>query len=242
MFPDFAVRSTQAELMDGAAYTPEEFDDTLADLRRVNRYLGGRSVLARHLFPMMKVVAAGEQPVRLLDIGTGSADIPEFVVEWSRSAGIKVEFAVLDYNWFAARKARERTVSYPEVVPVQADAMSLPFTEGSFHFVLASLFLHHFQTPDAARLLAGFARCASEAFIINDLRRHPIAYYSIKVLTHLFTNNHMVQHDSAVSVLRGFTAKDIAELESSSKVRMKVFRHFPYRYILIGESTCQQTI
>jgi ubiquinone/menaquinone biosynthesis C-methylase UbiE len=177
-----------------------------------------------------------------LDIGTGSADIPEFIVEWARSAGIKVEFAVLDYNWFAARKAHEGTAIYPEIATVQADAMNLPFAEGSFHFVIASLFLHHFQTPEAARLLAGFARCASEAIVINDLRRHPIAYYSIKVLTRLFTNNRMVQHDSAVSVLRGFTAKDIAELKSSSKVRMKVFRHFPYRYILIGESTCQQTL
>lgn len=242
MFPDFAVRSTQAELMDGTAYTPEEFDRTLVDLRRVNQYLGGRRALAHHLFPMMKAVAAKEQPVRLLDIGTGSADIPEFIVGWARAAGIKVEFAVLDYNWFAARRARDATLNYPEIVTVQADAMNLPFAEGSFHFVLASLFLHHFQTKDAARLLSGFAHTASEAFVINDLRRHPIAYYSIKILTKLFTNNQMVRHDSAVSVLRGFTAQDIAELKNSSQVRIKVFRRFPYRYILIGESTCPQNL
>ncbi|HYE73376.1 MAG TPA: class I SAM-dependent methyltransferase, partial [Blastocatellia bacterium] len=149
MFPDFAIRSTQAELIDGTAYTPEEYDGNLADLRRVNKYLGGRRALAKHLFPMIEKIAQKERTVRLLDIGTGSADIPKFIIDWARGKGIKVEFTVLDYNWLAAHGATIESAGYSEITVVQADAMNLPFADKSFHFVLASLFLHHFETRQA---------------------------------------------------------------------------------------------
>lgn len=238
MFAQFAQRSNEAELIDGANYDQAEFIENLADLRRVNRYLGGRRALAEHLFPLLQKTAAahGGASLRLLDVGTGSADIPEMIVDWARGRGVRIEFVVLDLNELAAREARVQTAGYPEISVVRADAMELPFAEGSFDFVLASLFLHHFETPQAARLLRSFARAARVAFIINDLRRHPLAYYTIKVLTRLFTRNRLVRNDAAVSVLRGFADRDIAELAQAANLRLHAFRHFPYRYILIGST------
>ncbi|HKQ80066.1 MAG TPA: methyltransferase domain-containing protein [Blastocatellia bacterium] len=232
MFASFAERSNEAELIDGADYTAAEYVENLADLRRVNRYLGGRSALTRHLFPMIE--AAGLRRVRLLDVGTGSADIPARIVEWAGNRGIEIEFVALDLNEIAVLDARNRTDSYPEIKVVRADAMNLPFDDRSFDFALASLFLHHFENPQAAALLRSFARVARVAFIINDLRRHPVAYYSIKLLTQLFTRNRLVRNDSAVSVLRGFTERDISDLAELSQTELQVFRHFPYRIILVG--------
>lgn len=238
MFAQFAQRSNEAELIDGANYELAEFVESLADLRRVNRYLGGGRALATHLFPLLQKTAAarGGASLRLLDVGTGSADIPEMIVNWARRRGVPMEFVVLDLNEIAARQARAQTAAYPEIKVVRADAMELPFAEGSFDFVLASLFLHHFETAAAARLLRSFARVARVALIINDLRRHPLAYYAIKVLTRLFTRNRLVRNDAAVSVLRGFTDRDISELEQAANIQLHAFRHFPYRYILIGPS------
>jgi Methyltransferase domain len=232
MFASFAERSNQAELIDGADYTATEYIENLADLRRVNRYLGGGAALTRHLFPMIE--ETGLRRIRLLDVGTGSADIPARIVDWASNRGIEVEFVALDLNEIAALDARRRTASYPESKVVRADAMNLPFGDRSFDFALASLFLHHFENPQAAALLKSFARVARVAFIINDLRRHPIAYYSIKLLAQLFTRNRLVRNDSAVSVLRGFTERDIAEIANVSQTELQVFRHFPYRIILIG--------
>lgn len=232
MFASFAERSNQAELIDGADYTATEYIENLADLRRVNRYLGGRSALTRHLFPMIE--AAGLRRVRLLDIGTGSADIPARIIDWASNHGIEVEFVALDLNEIAVLDARRRTANYPEIQVMRADAMNLPFDDRSFDFALASLFLHHFENQQAAALLKSFARVARVAFIINDLRRHPIAYYSIKLLAQLFTRNRLVRNDSAVSVLRGFTERDIAEIADVSQTELQVFRHFPYRIILVG--------
>ncbi len=231
--PNFAERSTEAELMDGSDYRSDELIENLAILRQVNRYLGGQSSLTRRLFPMIE--GLNQKRVRLLDVGTGSADIPARIVEWARSRGIMIDFIVIDLNEIAARESLAQTAGYPEIKVVRADAMNLPFGDRSFDFVMATQFLHHFETPQAAQLLRSFARVARVAFIINDLRRHPVSYYSIKLLTSIFTRNRLVRNDAAVSVLRGFTESDIAEIEQAAQTRLEIFRHFPYRFIIIGQ-------
>ncbi|MGH9836528.1 MAG: methyltransferase domain-containing protein [Blastocatellia bacterium] len=261
MFTSFAERSNEAELMDGSDYTPDELIENLDDLRRVNRLLGGTGALTEHLFPMIEeTVRSGERQrpgaaaedalrerqvahvshtapsarVRLLDVGTGSADIPAKIVRWARARGIGIEFTVLDLNEIAAREARAQTANYPEIKVVRADAMNLPFADRSFDFVLASLFLHHFENDGAAALIRSFARVSRVAFVVNDLRRHPVAYYSIKLLTQIFTRNRLVRNDAALSVLRGFVEGDVEEIARQAQIEIRIFRRFPYRLILIG--------
>jgi ubiquinone/menaquinone biosynthesis C-methylase UbiE len=241
MFASFAERSAEAEMMDGADYTSAEMIENLADLRRVNRYLGGRRAMTRHLFPMIqKLWDEGQRRIRLLDVGSGSADIPARIVSWARDRRIEVECVALDLNEIVAREARRQIAGYPEIKVVRADALNLPFEDRSFDFALASLFMHHLESRQAARLIQSFTRVARAAFIINDLRRHPVAYYSIKLLTRIFTRNRLVRNDSAVSVLRGFTERDIAEIAAASQTELQVFRHFPYRFILIGLQPLRQ--
>ncbi|MEY4166225.1 MAG: methyltransferase domain-containing protein [Blastocatellia bacterium] len=232
----FRERSRESELMDGSDYGRDEYLDCLADLRRVNRYLGGYRSLARHLFPQIRAEAERREggTVWLLDIGTGSADIPRVIVDWARAEGIRVRFVVVDLNHLAAREAANHVRNYPEIQSIQANALELPFVDAGFDFVIASLFLHHFEDESAARLLQSFARVARQAFVINDLRRHPLAWLSIRVLTRLFTRNRLVRNDAAVSVLRGFTEEDIERITRQAAVRVRVVRHFPYRFIITG--------
>ena len=52
-----------------------------------------------------------------------------------------------------------------------ADAMALPFPDGSIDIVTCSQVLHHFDGPEADRLLQECTRVARTAVVIGDLRR-----------------------------------------------------------------------
>lgn len=221
--------------MDGSDYTASELLASLSDLRRINRFLGGRRVLFKHLLPMIE--GLGQTRVRLLDLGTGSADIPIAVTKWARKRGLDLEFVVLDNNRLAVEEAQRASLEYREITIVQADALRPPFRAESFDFVLCSLFLHHFPTGEAAQLLSTYSRVARHAMIINDLRRHWLAYYSIKVITAVFNASRLVRNDAALSVLRGFTRGDVAEIAVLAGQPIEIFRHFPYRFALIAEGS-----
>jgi ubiquinone/menaquinone biosynthesis C-methylase UbiE len=235
MFPTFGTRSVEPEIMDGVDYTASELRASLSDLRRINRFLGGRRALFKHLLPMIENL--GQSRVRLLDLGTGSADIPVAIAKWARNRGLSLEFVVVDNNRLAVEEARRATLDYREISILQADALAPPFREESFDFVLCSLFLHHFRTEDAAKLLARYSRIARQAVIINDLHRHWLAYYSIRVLTAVFNASRLVRNDAALSVLRGFTRRDVAEIASLAGQPLEIFPHFPYRFALIAEGS-----
>jgi ubiquinone/menaquinone biosynthesis C-methylase UbiE len=233
LFPDFSERCNQPEIMDGVDYSSEEFLGSLADLRRVNQYLGGTRALTRHLFPMIESLRKSH--IRILDVGTGSADIPVAIVEWARQKNLQIDFTVLDLNHLAVKDALQQTADYPEIQVVCADAMHLPFDNQSFDFAITSLFLHHLSTAQAAEVISDLTRVTRIAWIINDLHRHPVAYYAIRLLTSLFTSNRLVRHDAAVSVLRGFTRNEFLRILAEAKMQARIFRHFPYRFVVISE-------
>jgi len=79
-------RSNQPELIDGSDYSRDEYVASLGDLRWVNRSLGGRRALEKYFFPMLKKYA-GSRPLRILDVGTGSGDLPIEIVKWASANG-----------------------------------------------------------------------------------------------------------------------------------------------------------
>jgi hypothetical protein len=72
----------------------------------------------------------------------------------------------------------------------------------------ASLFCHHFTDAELVALLRRWHQQAGLAVVINDLHRHPLAYYSIKYLTKLLGGSRLVQHDAPLSVARAFSRAD----------------------------------
>jgi len=78
--------------------------------------------------------------------------------------------------------------------------------------VISSLFTHHFEDETWVELIKKMMYASKKAVIINDLHRHPLAYYSISFLTSLFSKSPMVKHDSKISVLRSFTRLELENL------------------------------
>ena len=193
-------------------YALEELEGSLADIRAVNRYLGDRRALLKHL--VRKI--GGAENFTLLDIATGSADLPVAIADWAREAGISAAITGIDSNEHTIAIARRQTAGYPEITLEVADGLRLPFADKSFDFVLCSKTAHHLANADAERLLKEMLRVARRGYIVMDLRRSWIAYLLICLLTRLFTRNRLTRFDAPLSVLKSFTPGELANLASSA--------------------------
>jgi len=230
------ARNLRAELLDLDMAPYEEVRDSLRDVERVNRHLGGYRVLLRHVRPFL-AAHRGPRPFTLLDAATGSADQPVEVVKLARLMGVPIAVTAIDINIKMIRFSRERTRGFPEIRYVQCDIFSLPFAEGGFDLVTNSLSLHHFTREQVVALLARFGALGREGFVINDLHRSRVAYASIWLLTRLLTHNRLTRHDAPVSVMNAFTPAEFQAMASEAGIEgARVIRHFPYRIAVLGRS------
>src|SRR4029450_7339072 len=79
-------RSTEKEMMDLPGNPKALLVEDLRNLRIINRYLGGYRGVIKGL---KRLVGEGRmRRFSLLDVGTGSADIPKGIVQWARNRGI----------------------------------------------------------------------------------------------------------------------------------------------------------
>lgn len=220
------------ELLDAGEGSDDDVAENLSDIRRINRFFGGRSALMRAVAGCVR----DSSSFSLLDVGTGSADIPSLIVEEYSSREKSPTVCALDISERNIRVTRRKLGIAAGITLIRGDARSLPFRDGSFDIVTASLFLHHFRDEDAVALLTEFARVAARLVIINDLTRNLIPYYFIKLLGPLFAKSFLTRHDGPVSVLRGFTGGELSRLARLAGIeRLKVERVFPYRLLLTAD-------
>jgi len=211
----------------------EELEESLADIRVVNRYLGNRRALLKHL--SAKIM--GSSAITVLDVATGSADLPVAIVDWARERGISVNITGVDINNRSIEIARTQTAGYPEIKLRVADGLNLPFPESSFDFVLCSKTMHHMKDLEAVRLIEEMLRVAKRGYIITDLRRSWIAYALIYLMTRLFTGNRITRYDGPLSVLKSFTTCELAALASSAGAsNFTVSREPFWLLVLSGEA------
>jgi ubiquinone/menaquinone biosynthesis C-methylase UbiE len=227
-------RIYEEELLDAGAGTDEDVVRNLSDLRRVNRWLGGNRIIFAALKSEMKI---GDRHVTILDVGTGSADIPDAVTRWCERRRIVATTTAVDVSWRNLRLARAR-FSIPESVQfVQADSLALPFSGKTFDYVTASMFLHHFRDEDVVRLLSAFAKLARRAVVVNDLVRNLVPYYFTRLAGRLVATSYLTRNDAPVSVLRGFTVEDLKRHAGCAGLtEFRVQRMFPYRILLIART------
>ena len=198
-------------------YSQAEFAESLADIRKVNRFLGDVRAIRKHFSARVAGIEASPvRPVKVLDVATGSADIPAAIVRWARQYGINIAVTAVDLNPLAVREAAAFTRKYPEITVSVADGFSLPFEDGSFDIVLCIKTLHHFSKDDTIRMLKEVNRVASGGYIIMDLRRSWVAWGLISMITKFFTSNRLTKHDGPMSVLRSYTVPELDALAESA--------------------------
>lgn len=214
-------RRYDPEIMDDVSIQDERIDDALRELKQVNMFLGGRAATQAGLRILRNTLNL-YQDLSLLDIGAGGADVFDDLA--------RLSVTVFDRNPRVCEYLRSR-VPYSIVC---GDARRLAFEERSFDVVHASLFLHHLDDTEIRQVLVSCLRIARHGIIINDLRRSIFAYAGIRALTTLFSKSFMVKHDGPLSVLRGFSRKELKSLLADCSVtNYSLRRKWAFRWLVV---------
>jgi SAM-dependent methyltransferase len=198
--------------MDSPGLPAAEVTDAYRVLAQVNRQFfgSGRSLrweLARFCDQLSPT---GPGRVSLLDVGSGSGDLPLSARRYLAVRGIACSALSLDRDDIALGLAHGSGLS-----AVRADALALPFANGAFDIVTAAKFAHHFAGSRLVRLVAEMCRVANARVLVLDIHRDWLAYVGFVVWSRLFTRNRLVRYDGPLSVLRGFTEAELLETVSA---------------------------
>lgn len=214
--PALGPRVIEPEILD--SLPPAEAAPSLADIVRINRYLGGHEVLRG----LLRRAGAPER-FSLLDAGAASGDMADIV----RRAHPHARVTLLDHVAAHLPAAGDR---------VCADAFRMPFRDASFDYVYCSLFLHHFEDAAVTLLLREFGRLARRAVLVSDLLRHPLAYWFLPATRWLLRWHPVTVHDGRISVAAAFRAPELADLAGQAGLEvLDARRHVPaFRVSLIA--------
>jgi 2-polyprenyl-3-methyl-5-hydroxy-6-metoxy-1,4-benzoquinol methylase len=207
----FKQRSTELELMDDLTLASDDLRRNLQELEFINVWLGGHDVVRNGLNQILKhplLTSFPKRKLKIADLGSGGGDTLRMVAQWARKNSQPVELVGIDANAFMLQYSASLSQEYPEISFRQADVFSPEFAQQQFDVVICSLFLHHFPDNALSSLLAQLRRQVRVAVLINDIHRHPLAYYSIKGLTQIFSRSYLVKNDAPLSVLRAFSRAD----------------------------------
>jgi ubiquinone/menaquinone biosynthesis C-methylase UbiE len=233
-------RKHQLELLDQLKQDPLEIAESLHDLRRINRYLGGYIPILKTLTHLVQSIPKRET-LRILDVATGSADIPVQIVKWARKQHRKIRITAVDIHPEVLRIARAYTEAYPEICIQTANALDLPFADRSYHVVICSLVIHHFEPAEAAIVMAEMNRVSRCGVIISDLERATPAYFWIYLLSRLFTKNKITRHDGPLSVQRAYQKNELAEIAQGVLEHFTIRQTAYYRQLLVSEKSCERS-
>jgi 2-polyprenyl-3-methyl-5-hydroxy-6-metoxy-1,4-benzoquinol methylase len=225
---NFSTRSYQKELLDGDNIPFEAISRNMHELDIINTWLGGHAITIQGF----KSILGNKTSISVCEIGCGGGDNLLAIDRWCSKHHINVQLVGIDYNAncisiAAGRLPKGRTQLFC------ADYRAVDFQQHTPDIIFSSLFCHHFTNSVLVEMLNWMQQRARTGFFINDLHRHFLAFYSIKILTGLFSKSYLVRHDAPLSVRRGFTKKDWMLLLSESSVeKYRIEWKWAFRWLI----------
>jgi 2-polyprenyl-3-methyl-5-hydroxy-6-metoxy-1,4-benzoquinol methylase len=205
---NLSKRASEVEIMDDLDCSGPVVDQTLRELDIINQWLGGNAVTLNPVKSLFPKINSSSQPTILVDLGCGSGDMLRRIARWARQENIGMTGIGIDANPNIIAYARQASSSFKELDFQTLNIFSTEFQSMTFDVVLATLFTHHFTHEELVLILTRLKKQTRKFIIINDIHRHPLAYYSIRWLTTFFSRSDMVKFDAPLSVRRAFLKKE----------------------------------
>ena len=229
----FSLRSTEKELLDQDEIPAADLFQNLRELDFINHWLGGYSIS----FAAFKSILKKDKSYQLVDIGCGGGDTLKRIANWNKKAAFNLQLVGVDIKPVCIEYAKENLRNTP-VKLICDDYRHIFQYQKQIDIIHACLFCHHLSEEPLVQLVT-FALEHKAILVINDLERNPLAYYSIKWLTKLFSKSYLVKNDAPLSVLRGFKRKEwyaILELAGATKYTIRNKWAFRHEVIVYGNT------
>ncbi|HJW18335.1 MAG TPA: methyltransferase domain-containing protein [Flavisolibacter sp.] len=204
-----AKRSYQKELLDSSDIPFRDIMHNMQELEFINQYLGGHAITIDGVNKLINEYDE-RQPIKIVELGCGGGDNLRAIQKWASKRNIPVSLTGIDINQECIQYASSRPDS-ANIRFIHSDYRNVQFQE-KHDILFSSLFCHHFTDTELVSMFKYMHHNSAFGFFINDLHRHPFAYYLIKWLTQLFSKSYLVKNDAPLSVSRGFTRKDWTHL------------------------------
>ena len=174
----------------------------LAGLTRINRATGVGNAIYRRIRRYAMTLG---RPIRLLDIATGSGDMPIYWTKQARRERISIHCTGLDISETALKYAASQAAKAKvEVQFLQRDVLTDRLPTG-YDIITCGLFIHHLSEPQIVRLLSSMQATAGHAIVICDLERSPLNLACVWVASQALTRSKVVHMDGLRSVRAALT-------------------------------------
>ena len=222
------------ELIDQPGIDRALVREELELLENINQRFGGHSLVLHYVRRLLDSAPAAAPSI--LDLGTGSADIPRAIAGSFRKFQRPVSITVVDSNPGVLSCAKESCRGWPEIHLEQHDLRTLPYAAESYDLVLCSLALHHFTSADAIIILRRMQQIARVGYIVNDLRRNWSAIWMTNLLARTVFRSPIFRQDASQSCRAAFTIRELRTMGREAGLRnFRINRHQAgFRMVLAG--------
>ena len=197
----------ELELMDRPQPVSPELERDLENIRQLNRWFGSYALISMFLSGWIK---PGSR-LRIVDLATGSGDIPRLIAECGRKIGAELRIDALDRQSATLEIAQKLSVPYPEISFVEGNILEWRPAE-PYDVVFCTLALHHFSDDDAVRVLQRCRELSHKFVLVSDLRRSWMATIGVHLLTATMFREPMSKHDARLSIARAFSFSELNQL------------------------------
>lgn len=233
--PDFKKRTNQPELLDLPGIPYADIERNMQELDFINRWLGGHAISCRGLERLLKGKKSTGH-LHIAEIGCGNGNNLIAIDNWCRRHHIPVQFTGIDLNPECIRSAVAQG-ALPQSRWICSDYRAVQFDEKP-DIIFSSLFCHHFTDEELIAQFRWLQENTGTGFFINDLHRHPLAYWSIKFLTRLFSRSYLVKNDAPLSVRRGFSRNEWMDLLNKAGIgTFTVSWQWAFRWLVCSPKT-----
>ena len=195
------------EIMDRPQPVSAELERDLRNIRRLNRWFGSYALITTFLRRWITPAAR----LRIVDLCTGSGDIPRLIADYARNVGASVTIDAVDQQSATLEIARRLGADYENIDFIETNILSLEPRE-PYDIALCTLALHHFSDDDAVRVLQHCRELSRKFVLVSDLRRGFFGTAGVFLLTATLFREPMTRFDARLSMTRAFSFSEMRDL------------------------------